>query len=66
MTQHEGGRLWERKKVSHNAINFVILNRTAGCGRACPVVWEGGGQTVPLSRLAGMGAQNSCAILTNR
>jgi len=42
MTQHEGERLWERK-ASYNAINFVILNRTAGCGPACPVVWEGGG-----------------------
>ncbi len=49
MTQHEGGRLWERKKVSYNAIKFVLLNRTAGWGPACPVVWQGGGQAVRLS-----------------
>ena len=31
-------------------INFVILDRTAGCGPACPVVWEEGGYPVPLSQ----------------
>jgi hypothetical protein len=29
--------------ASSNSINFVIPDRTAGCGPARPVVWEGGG-----------------------
>ncbi|HUV91475.1 MAG TPA: hypothetical protein VMV80_00150, partial [Anaerolineales bacterium] len=30
--------------------NFVILDRTAGCGPVCPVVWEDSGYPVPLSQ----------------
>ena len=33
----------EGESTQHEAYGFVILNRTAGCGPACPVVWEGGG-----------------------
>ena len=35
----------EQEMVQHEAVgntSFVILDRTAGCGPACPVVWEGG------------------------
>ena len=40
------GREWAYPASKHN-INFVILDRTAGCGPACPVVWEGGGFPSP-------------------
>jgi hypothetical protein len=40
------GKKWAYPASKHN-INFVILDRTAGCGPACPVVWEGGGRPSP-------------------
>jgi len=33
----------EGESTQHEAYGFVVPNRTAGCGPACPVVWEGGG-----------------------
>jgi hypothetical protein len=33
--------------ASKHNINFVTLDRTAGCGPACPVVWEGGRLPAP-------------------
>ena len=33
----------EGESTQHEVYGFVIPNRTAGCGPACPVVWEGGG-----------------------
>ena len=32
---------WREKQLNTKQ-DFVILDRTAGCGPACPVVWEEG------------------------
>ena len=41
-------------RVSCNNTNFVTLNRTAGCGPACPVVWEGVvSPTIPIISASG-------------
>jgi hypothetical protein len=40
------GRM-EQEMAQHEEVNFVILDRTAGCRPACQVVWEGGGGPSP-------------------
>jgi hypothetical protein len=40
--------------ASKHNINYVILDRTAGCGPACPVVWEGGGFPSPYPDFKGI------------
>ena len=38
--------------IQHEENNFVKLYRTAGCGPACPVVWEGGVSCPPIPMYA--------------